>query len=111
MIVALTIGSKFYACLATWYKKSDWGKTKYGSSLGLQRRYLEGTIQKIVQKKPSSKKLYLVAFPAMIDAKPVFFDSKKFIGNPMYVLSPLHLPQDAYVMHNLNSDFKELISN
>jgi hypothetical protein len=31
----------------------------------------------------------------MMDAKPVFFDSKKFIGNPMYVLSPLHLPQDA----------------
>ena len=28
MIAALATGSKFYACLATWYKKSDWGKDK-----------------------------------------------------------------------------------
>ena len=50
-IEGLKVGDKIFASLATWYKKSEWGKTPYGSMNSLKQRFLEGVVNEIRQRK------------------------------------------------------------
>ena len=102
-INSLLVGSKVYASLATWYKRNEWGKTKYGTATSLKQRYLEGVVQDITYRK-SGAPLYLIKFSALESKGKFWFTKEKLLANVLYVVSEFHLPKSAIVVHNLEVD-------
>ena len=102
-INSLLVGSKVYASLATWYKRNEWEKTKYGTATSLKQRYLEGVVQDITCRK-SGAPLYLIKFSALESKGKFWFTKEKLLANVLYVVSEFHLPKSAIVVHNLEVD-------
>ena len=82
-------GHTGFCGLVTWYDRSTWGCSKYGSEEQFKQKYIRFTVQKLKRYKNGRMDFSLV-FPALKN-KVVSFSKAMFEIDPLYMFRVLHV--------------------